>query len=82
MKASIVNFNEEFSAKIPALRRLTNLGYTSLTPRECEALRSNTLANEKISTHQVFLLLVMRAFLAKQIFSFAGKQYTLLETAI
>ncbi|MGB0937884.1 MAG: type I restriction endonuclease subunit R [Colwellia sp.] len=76
------NFQEEFSAKIPALSLLTNLGYTFIPPSECEALRGNTLASEKKSTHQVILLPVMRAFLAKQTFSFAGKQHTLSEAAI
>ncbi|RDV23986.1 type I restriction endonuclease subunit R [Alteromonas aestuariivivens] len=77
-----VNFQEEFSAKIPALTLLTNLGYTFIPPSECEALRGNTLASEKKSTHQVILLPVMRDFLAKQTFSFAGKQHTLSEAAI
>ena len=76
------NFQEEFSAKIPALTLLTNLGYTFIPPSECEALRGNTLASNKKSTHQVVLLPVMRAFLAKQTFSFAGKQHTLSEAAI
>jgi len=77
-----VNFKEEFSAKIPALTLLTNLGYTFISPSECEALRGNTLSSEKKSTHQVILLPVMRAFLAKQTFSFAGKQHTLSDAAI
>ncbi|WP_334313541.1 type I restriction endonuclease [Psychrosphaera algicola] len=77
-----VNFQEEFSAKIPALSLLTNLGYTFIPPSECEALRGNTLANEKKSTHQVILLPVMREILAKQTFSFAGKQHTLSEAAV
>ena len=77
-----VKFQEEFSAKIPALTLLTNLGYTFIPPSECEALRGNTLASEKKSTHQVILLPVMRAFLTKQTFSFAGKQHTLSEAAI
>src|SRR5690554_2244866 len=76
------NFQEEFSAKIPALTLLTNLGYSFIPPSECEALRGNTFASEKKSTHQVVLLPVMRAFLAKQTFSFAGKQHTLSEAAI
>lgn len=76
------SFQEEFSAKIPALSLLTNLGYTFIPPSECEALRGNTLVSEKKSTHQVVLLPVMRAFLAKQTFSFAGKQHTLSEAAI
>ncbi|MCF2848352.1 HsdR family type I site-specific deoxyribonuclease [Pseudoalteromonas sp. ACER1] len=77
-----VKFQEEFSAKIPALTLLTNLGYTFIPPSECEALRGNTLASEKKSTHQVLILPVIRAFLAKQTFSFAGKQHTLSEAAI
>jgi type I restriction enzyme R subunit len=77
-----VKFQEEFSAKIPALTLLTNLGYTFIPPSECEALRGNTLATEKKSTHQVILLPVMREFLAKQTFSFAGKHHTLSEAAI
>lgn len=76
------NFQEEFSAKVPALTLLTNLGYTFIPPNKCEALRGNTLASEKKSTHQVILLPVMRDFLAKQTFSFAGKQHTLSEAAI
>ncbi|MGY0586293.1 MAG: type I restriction endonuclease subunit R [Paraglaciecola chathamensis] len=78
----IANFKEEFSAKIPALNLLTNLGYTFIPPSECEALRGNTPVSEKKSTYQVVLLPVLRAFLAKQSFSFAGKQHTLSEAAI
>ncbi|CAD6365792.1 type I restriction endonuclease subunit R [Shewanella putrefaciens] len=77
-----VNFQEEFSAKVPALTLLTNLGYTFIPPSKCEALRGNSLVSEKKSTHQVVLLPIMRAFLAKQTFSFAGKQHTLSEAAI
>ncbi|HLW07610.1 MAG TPA: type I restriction endonuclease, partial [Marinilabiliaceae bacterium] len=77
-----LNFQEEFSAKIPALALLTNLGYTFIPPIECEALRGNNLVSEKKSTHQVILLPIMRAFLAKQTFSFAGKQHKLSEAAI
>ena len=76
-----IKFQEEFSAKIPALTLLTNLGYTFIPPSECERLRGNTLAGNK-STHQVVLLPVMRAFLAKQTFSFAGKQHALSEATI
>ena len=65
MNSRTINFQEEFSAKIPALTLLTNLGYTFIPPSECESLRGNTLAGNK-STHQVVLLSVMRAFLAKQ----------------
>lgn len=77
-----VKFQEEFSAKIPALTLLTNLGYTFIPPSKCEALRGNNLVREKNSTHQVILLPIMRDFLAKQMFSFAGKQHRLSEAAI
>ena len=82
MNSSSINFQEEFSAKLPALALLTNLGYTFIPPSECEALRGNSLVSAKKSTHQVMLLPVMRAFLAKRTFSFAGKEHTLSEAAI
>lgn len=82
MNSRTINFKEEFSSKIPALTLLTNLGYEFIPPAECEALRGNKLASEKKSTHQVVLLSVMRAFLAKQSFAFAGKQHSLSEAAI
>ncbi|GBL05989.1 type I restriction endonuclease subunit R [Glaciecola sp. KUL10] len=78
----IASFREEYSSKLPALTLLTNLGYTFIPPSECEALRGNTLASENKSTHQVILLPVMRVFLAKQTFSYAGKQHSLSEAAI
>ena len=77
-----IKFQEEFSAKIPALTLLTNLGYTFIPPSDCEALRGNSLVTEKKSTYQVVLLPVMRAFLAKQAFPFAGKQHKLSKAAI
>jgi type I restriction enzyme R subunit len=87
MTQTTVNFKEEFSAKIPALTLLTNLGYQFIPPSECEALRGNPSlttksAAEKKSTHQVVLMPVMRAFLAKQTFPFAGKQHKLTDAAI
>ncbi|MGO2236314.1 MAG: type I restriction endonuclease subunit R [Marinomonas sp.] len=78
----MVDFREEFSAKLPALTLLTNLGYTFIPPNECEAFRGNSLIAQKKSTHQVILLPVMRAFLAKQTFSFAGKEHGLSHAAI
>ncbi|WP_227803970.1 type I restriction endonuclease subunit R [Marinomonas profundi] len=77
-----IYFTEEASSKIPALTLLTNLGYKFIPPTECEALRSNSLTSEKKSSYQVILLPVMRAFLAKQTFPFAGKQHNLSEAAI
>jgi type I restriction enzyme R subunit len=87
MTQTTVNFREEFSAKIPALTLLTNLGYQFIPPSECEALRGNTplttkSAVDKKSTHQVVLMPVMREFLAKQKFPFAGKQHKLTDAAI
>ncbi len=87
MTQNTVNFREEFSAKIPALTLLTNLGYQFIPPSECEALRGNTFlttksAADKKSTHQVVLMPVMRAFLAKQTFPLAGKQHKLTDAAI
>jgi type I restriction enzyme R subunit len=87
MNNKIANFKEEFSAKIPALTLLTNLGYDFIPPSECEALRGNAYVTthgsaDKKSTHQVVLIPVMRAFLAKQTFPFAGKQHKLSAAAI
>ncbi len=81
MESNLANFREEFSAKLPALTLLSNLGYTYLPPMECEALRGNNAPGEK-STGQVMLLPIMRAFLAKQTFPFAGKQHPLSDAAI
>jgi type I restriction enzyme R subunit len=81
MSHPIANFKEEFSAKLPALTLLTNLGYQFIPPNECEALRGNSYAGTK-STSRVVLLPVIRAFLAKQTFPFAGKQHHLSEAAI
>jgi len=82
MIQTTVNFKEEFSSKIPALTLLTNLGYQFIPPSECEALRGNPFTADKKSTHQVLLIPVMRAFLAKQTFPFAGKQHKLTDAAI
>lgn len=87
MSRTTINFQEEFSSKIPALTLLTNLGYQFIPPSECEALRGNPSlttksAADKKSTHQVVLMPVMRAFLAKQTFPFAGKQHKLTDAAI
>lgn len=75
-----INFAEEFSAKIPALTLLINLGYQYLPPTECNALRGKQLADK--SSQQVVLTTVMRAFLARQTFVFAGQEYPLSDAAI
>lgn len=80
-----INFQEEFSAKIPALTLLTTLGYQFIPPSQCNAMRSNKLltnqANTNKATNQVVLLPIMRAFLAKQTFMFEGKPYPLSDSA-
>jgi len=74
MSLRLPNFKEEFSAKIPALTLLTTLGYQFIPPDQCMALRGNT--------NQVMLVSVLREFLGKQQFPFAGKQHPLSVTAI
>ncbi|CAM3797371.1 type I restriction endonuclease subunit R [Rheinheimera salexigens] len=76
------NFQEEFSSKIPSLALLTTLRYQFIPPSQCDTLRGNLFLKDKKSTHQVILLPVMRAFLATQTFSFAGKQHKLSDAAI
>ena len=63
-----INFKEEFSAKIPALTLLINLGYHYLSPAQCFKLRSpkgNAISYSATnSTNEVMLLPVLREFLA------------------
>ena len=74
MTDRIANFNEEHSAKIPALALLTQLGYQFVSPSECMALRGNR------ST--VILPSVLRSILKKKTFPFMGKDCPLSESAI
>ena len=74
IQQSVVNFKEEASLKLPALTLLSNLGYSFITPSNCEALRG--------STSQVILPPILRDFLAKQTFPFGGKQHALSEATI
>ncbi len=80
MTAPIANFKEEFSSKIPALTLLTKLGYSFIPPSACEQVRGNSISGK--STSQVMLLPVMRDFLSKQTFPFAGKDHKLSDAAI
>ena len=75
-----INFQEEFSSKIPALTLLTTLGYEFIPPSQCNAMRSKAALNK--ATNQVVLLPIMRAFLAKQTFMFEGKAHHLSDSAI
>ena len=74
-----INFQEEFSSKIPALTLLTTLGYQFIPPSQCNAMRSKMVSNK--ATNQVVLLPIMRAFLAKQTFMFEGKPQHLSDSA-
>ncbi len=68
-------FQEEYSAKLPALTLLTNLGWSFLSPEQALAARGGK-ANE------VVLRQVLRSELQKRTFTFAGKSYPLSEKAI
>lgn len=84
-----INFKEEFSAKIPALILLMNLGYRYLSPEECLKLRSPKGARVQTpaysatnSSNQVMLLPVLREYLTRQTFPFEGQQHHLSDSAI
>ncbi|MCH4296123.1 HsdR family type I site-specific deoxyribonuclease [Shewanella sp. 3B26] len=68
------NFNEEFSAKLPALALLTHLGYTFIPPETCAKMRGNT------ST--VILPEVLKSVLESRTFPFLGKEQPLSAVAI
>ena len=70
----LANYNEEQSAKIPALTLLSNLGYTFIPPSECLAKRGN------LST--VILPDVLRSVLASKTYSFSGKTHKLSDAGI
>ncbi|SEI71371.1 type I restriction enzyme, R subunit [Allopseudospirillum japonicum] len=68
-------FQEEYSAKLPALTLLTNLGWSFLSPARALAARDG-------KTDAVVLRQVLRTELQKRTFTFAGKRYPLSEKAI
>ncbi|BEE19886.1 type I restriction endonuclease subunit R [Vibrio parahaemolyticus] len=68
-------FQEEYSAKLPALTLLTNLGWSFLSPEQALAARSG-------KADDVVLRQVLRSELQKRTFTFAGKSYPLSEKAI
>ena len=68
-------FQEEYSAKIPALTLLTNLGWEFINPENALAARSG-------KTNELVLKDVLRKELQKRRFIFAGKEYPLSEKAI
>jgi type I restriction enzyme, R subunit len=68
-------FQEEYSAKLPALSLLTNLGWAFLSPEQALAARDN-------KTNEVILADVLRTELKKRRFTFAGVEYPLSSHAI
>ncbi|MEL4392123.1 type I restriction endonuclease subunit R [Shewanella algae] len=68
-------FQEEYSAKLPALTLLTNLGWSFLSPELALAARGG-------KNDEVVLREVLRSELKKRMFTFAGKSYPLSEKAI
>jgi type I site-specific deoxyribonuclease, HsdR family len=68
-------FQEEYSAKLPALALLTNLGWSFLSPELALSARGDK-ADEVVLRH------VLRSELQKRTFTFAGKSYPLSEKAI
>lgn len=81
MTHPIANFREEFSAKIPALTLLSNLGYIFIPPSDCEQFRDKLNVGNK-TTSQVMLLPMIRSFLTKQTFPLAGKRHPLSDASI
>ncbi|HCU2506535.1 TPA: type I restriction endonuclease subunit R [Proteus mirabilis] len=68
-------FQEEYSAKLPALMLLTNLGWSFLSPGLALAARGGKV-------DEVVLRQVLRSELQKRTFTFAGKNYPLSEKSI
>lgn len=68
-------FQEEYSAKLPALALMCNLGWTIISPDKTLELRGG-------KTSEVVLRDVLRAELQKRRFAFAGKEYPLSDKGI
>ncbi|QWT39182.1 type I restriction endonuclease subunit R [Dickeya dadantii] len=68
-------FQEEYSAKIPALVLLSNLGWSYITPDQAQAARGN-------KSDQVVLSQILREQLENRTFTFAGRDYPLSDKAI
>lgn len=71
----VPKFQEEYSAKLPALTLLSNLGWSFLSP-------SQSLIARDGKQDQVVLRQILRAELAKRTFTFAGQNYPLSEKSI
>lgn len=68
-------FQEEYSAKIPALALLTNLGWSFLSPEQALIARGG-------KQDEVVLRDILRSELQKRQFTFAGKDHALSEKSI
>src|SRR5690625_7544711 len=68
-------FQEEYSAKLPALALLTNLGWSFVSPEQDLAARGG-------KTDEVVMRQVLRSELKKRTFTYRGKRYPLSEKAI
>ncbi|HKM15619.1 MAG TPA: type I restriction endonuclease subunit R [Marinospirillum sp.] len=68
-------FQEEYSAKLPALTLLTNLGWQFYSPEQAWAARGGKI-------DEVVLRSVLRTELIKRTFIFAGKEHLLSEKSI
>ncbi|MGR7921560.1 type I restriction endonuclease subunit R [Zobellella denitrificans] len=71
----IPKFQEEYSAKLPALALLSNLGWSFLPPEQALAARGG-------KPDEVVLRQLLRAELAKRTFTFAGGEHPLSSKAI
>lgn len=70
-----LKFQEEYSAKLPALTLLTNLGWSFLSPEQALSAR-NGKHDEVVLRH------ILRDELRKRKFTYAGKNYPLSEKSI
>lgn len=68
-------FQEEYSAKLPALALLSNLGWIYISPQQALSARAG-------KADQVVLNQILREQLAKRTFIFAGKEHAISEKAI
>ncbi|MFB8831601.1 type I restriction endonuclease subunit R [Azotobacter sp. CWF10] len=72
---SAPKFQEEYSAKLPAIALLCNLGWRFISPAQALAMRGG-------KTDEVVLREVLREQLTKRRFTFAGREYGLSAKAI
>ena len=75
MTSPAPKFQEEYSAKLPALTLLTHLGWSFLPPEKALPARNG-------KADEVVLRQVLRTELKKRTFTFAGKDYPLSDKAI